>query len=184
MKKVEVTVYKFLELPEKVREKVKEKFSSHSGYFWSEEAIESLEALAKHFDGKLKDYSIDFFAGSYSNAIFEVPDEPLSKKEIAKRLKALGTYDKKTLKGHGDCKLTGVCHDEDAIDGFRRAFFQGEENLERLLQAGFRTWLKASQNDAEHEYSDEGFSETAEANEWEYFEDGRLATGYKNKGVQ
>ena len=64
--------------------------------------------------------------------------------EIRVMLKKLGTYNRRTLKGNGNCVLTGVCYDEDCIDGFRFAFIRKwvERDINALLQAAFDSFLK------------------------------------------
>src|SRR5438445_9084571 len=116
-----VTVYKFSELSDAAKTYAKEQYAERFGYSWSEEAFDSLKKLAEHFDGRLVNWSVDFFDGSDSSAEFEMLDE-MPEKEIRRRLETLGSYDRKTLKGDGECKLTGYVADEDAIDGFRFAF--------------------------------------------------------------
>ena len=170
MKTVEVKVYEFKELSEKAKEKAKQDHAAAWGYAWQDEAIASLKAMAEAFGAKLRDYEIDFFNSSYSCAKFDAPN--LSRREINKILTKLGSYDPKTLKGNGDCKLTGFCMDEDALDGFRRAFEGGESDLNTLLQAGFASWLKAVHADCECQYEDEQFAEHCEANGYEFNEDG------------
>lgn len=172
MRSVAVPILKFSELSEKAKQRAKEDSAALFGYRWSEEAIDILGKLAQHFDGRLKNYDIDFFGGSYSSAEFEMPDE-MSKAEIRRRLKGLGTFNRRTLHGHGDCKLTGMCLDEDAIDGFRIAFIRGKEtDLEKLMDAAFQSLFKACREDCDDEYTDERFSEHCDANEYEFHEDG------------
>ena len=183
MRKISVPIYKFSELSDKAKQKAKDDYAAIFGYNWSEEALESLKALASHFDGSLKDYSIDWFGGSYSYAKFDIPDE-MTKTEIKKRLKQLGSYNKKTLKGHGDCKLTGVFTDEAAIDGFREAFHEGETDLQKLLEEAFDSLLKECQKDCEASYEDEQFSETCEANDWEFYENGELVSTKKGRSPE
>ena len=173
MKTIEVKVYQFGELSEKAKERAKQKHAELFGYAWQDEAIASLKALAEAFGAKLKNYEVDFFNTSHSGATFDVPE--LSREEIRERLSSLGSYDPKTFKGNGGCKLTGYCADDDALDGFRQAFEGGESDLETLLQAGFDSWLKAAQTDCEDQYEDEQFGETCEANGYEFREDGRRA---------
>jgi hypothetical protein len=165
-------LYKFDELSPKAKERAKRNAEEAFGYSWADESIESLKALAKAFGGELKDYEIDWGGGTRSSAEFDMPDmEPT---QIEATLRGLGTYDEKTLKGHGACKLTGVFCDESAIDGFRQAWHAGERDLNALMQAAFETWLKDAQSDYEHEYSDEGFGETADANDWLFLESGEM----------
>lgn len=170
-----VNIYKFSELSEKAKQRVKDEFAANDGYVLSDEAMASINALAEAFGGKMCDYQIDWFGGSYSSAKFKMPCD-WSKADIRKKLMELGTYNKRTLKGHGECKLTGYCMDENAIDGFRIAFVRKKvTDLEELMDAAFDSWLKAAQADCEDYYSDEQFSEMCNANEYEFYEDGRIA---------
>ncbi len=169
-----ITVYKFSELSDKAKEHAKNKHAEAFGYAWADEAIESLLALANHFDGKLTKYSVDFFDCSGRDmASFDMPE--MEEDEIKELLNQLGSYNAKTLRGDGDCKLTGYCGDEDAIDGFRQAWHKGERNLDLLMDAAFDSWLKAAQLDCKDQYSDEQFEENSEANNYQYLENGKLA---------
>src|SRR5438105_1164258 len=100
-----ITVYKFAELSEAAKTYAKERSAEAFGYSWSEEAFDSLKKLAEHFDGRLVNWSVDFFEGSASSAEFDMPEE-MAEGEIRRRLEVLGSYNRKTLKGYGDCKLT------------------------------------------------------------------------------
>lgn len=175
MHTVEIGVYSFEELSEEAKDRVRENWKSIDGYNDHDEAMESLKHLAKHFGGELKDWEIDWFDGSYSHATFEMPDD-MEYDQVAQRLGALGTFNPETGCGHGDCELTGYCHDEWAIDGFRQHWIAyGEPDLDKLMQAAFKTWLKACQSDCEHQYSDEAMQENCEANGYEFYEDGEMA---------
>ncbi len=167
------TLYRFDELSETAKEHAKQREAEAIGYNWGDDAIESMKELAKHFGGKMRRWEIDWFASSYSSAEFEMPDD-WDFKRIETELMELGEYNPQTLRGNGDCKLTGMCADEDAIDGFRAAFISGELDLGQLMQAGFDTWLKACQADCEAQYSDEVFSENCEANDYWFDESGEL----------
>ena len=168
---MEIKVYRFSELTEKAKETAKYDYMAIFGYSWNDEAIDSLKALAEKFRARLTDYQIDWFGCSYSSAEFDAPE--MEREEIYEILETLGSYDKKTLQGNGDCKLTGFCMDEAAIDGFRRAFFAGETDLGALLQAGFDSWLKDCQSDAESQYEDENFGENCDANGYEFDKEGK-----------
>lgn len=170
MRVIPVKVYKFEELSDGAKEKAKQDYAAAFGFGYSDEAFASLKKLAEHFGGKLENYEVDFFAATYSQAHFDMPE--MSRCEIRKRLKNLGPFDPKTLKGLGECKLTGCCTDEYGIDGFRAAFYNGETDLQKLMQAAFKSWLKACQADAEDEYTNETFAEHCQANEYEFYENG------------
>lgn len=170
-----INVYSFAELSDKAKERAKQSYAADCGYRWADEALKSMNALAEHFGGAVKDWSIDFFASSYSSMDFDMPDD-MTAKEIRARLRELGTYDSKTLRGHGDCKLTGFCIDEDAVDGFRIAFVREKErDLGKLMRAAFVNWLKACQTDCDDEYSDEQLSEHCDANNYEFHANGDIA---------
>ena len=172
MRHAQVKVYKFSELSADAKERAKSDHAAALGYAWDDEAIDSLKALAVHFGGKVSDYEIDFWQTRPSHASFDMPE--LDEADIRAKLAELGSYDQKTLKGHGDCKLTGYCADEDAIDGFRAAFRKGESDLTALMDEAFDSWLKAAQADCEYQYSDEAFAEHCEANNYEFDESGEM----------
>ena len=142
------------------------------GYSWGKEALGSLKALAQYFGGRLSDWSIDWSDYNRSSAEFAMPD--LDHEEIAGLLAELGAYHPDTLRGLGDCKLTGYCADEDAIDGFRRAFMAGESDLGDLMQSAFDTWIRAAALDYESQYNDDEFGETCDSNAYEFDESGEL----------
>lgn len=171
MRTIEVKLYQFSELSEKAKEKAVEENASTQEYFWADDQIKSLQKFAEHFGAKLLKYEIDWLNNSYSFATFETPDEPHTAKELRALIVDMGTYDKKTLQGFGDCKFTGYCGDEDAADGARKAFFAGERDLNEILQAGFKTWFKAAVADFEYQLSEKGFEEYCEGNEIEFHED-------------
>lgn len=171
MKIIETKIYTFDELNDAAKEKARDWWRDGSDYAWGDDAIKSIEELAKHFGGKMKDWSIDWANSSYSSARFEMPE--MESELILNLLGQLGTYNPETLKGNGDCKLTGYCADEDAIDGFRKAFHAGERDLEKLMQAAFDTWLESAQSDYEYQNSDEQVGETILANEYTFTETGK-----------
>ena len=176
MKTIETKVYQFQELGKEakknalnnLRESMEER-----GYFWDQDAIKSLKKFAEHFGGELKDYSIDFLCPSQSSADFYAPED-ISAKELKELILSMGSFNKKTLKGLGDCKFTGVCFDEDAADGARKAFFDGERDLNKILQNGFKFWMSSTNQDYEYQLSDKGLIEDLESNDREFTEDGEI----------
>lgn len=174
MRTTTIPIYKFNELPRAAKDRAKHDYGALHGYVSSGEAFKSLTELAKHFGGTLANYWVDFFATSHSSATFDMGELP--QKEVKRRLDLLGSYNKTTLKGNGDCKLTGYCLDEDAIDGFRIAYMRdSERDLNALMQAAFTTWLNACQSDCASFYEDENFADHATANDMEFYEDGEAA---------
>ena len=166
-----VTLYKFSELSDAAKARAVTDYRTSEDYHFAEDAMGSIKALAEHFHGRVSDWSIDWLNSSPSSMRFNMPED-MERVEIQTRLDQLGTFNPDTLKGDGDCKLTGYCADEAAIDGFRAAFMAGESDLAVLMPAGYQTWLKDTQSDAEYQFSLEGYAEHAEANAREFTEDG------------
>lgn len=196
-----ILIYKFSELSAQAKERAKYDYKGQCGYSEEKAAIESLKAMAEHFDATVT-YEVDFFNCSHSSADFKVRRDALDigydnlpdgfqhhigssdatdddakaayEKWLKDKLDELGTYNPETLKGHGDGAMTGDSADDDAIDGFRKAWSEGERDLGKLLQAGFDSWLESAQSQAEAEYEDENFGDFCDANDKEFYEDGRV----------
>lgn len=152
----EVKVFQFSELSEEAQEGAIQKYYELFGYNWASDAIASLKALAERFGGKLANYDLDWQGAG--RATFSMPDsDEMDSGEISNRLYQLGTFNAATGKGNGDCKLTGYCADEDAIDGFRAAFTAGETDLQVLMQSAFKSWFNACKADCEDQLSPETF---------------------------
>lgn len=175
MKTIEITLYSFSELSEEAKKRAVENHAINAQFMGGDEAIETIEKIAEYFGSKLTRYEIDWTGCcSYSSALFDTDGIELSEKELKKLIKGMGSYNKETLKGNGDCKFTGVCYDEDFADGARKAFFDGERDLSKILEAGFRSLLKSCANEYEHELSEEAYSEQCEANETQFTKSGNI----------
>ena len=176
------TIYKFSELTDDAKENAKQSYAKNDDFPQGREALESLEKLAEHFGARLADYEIDYTNPSYSHAKFDTDHAPHDAGEIRAMLKKLGAYNRRTLKGLGDCVLTGVCYDEDGTDGFRFVFIRkGERDIDALLQAAFDSFLKSIQAEYAYQYTDEAFTENCEANGYEFDESGRMI--YRTKSA-
>lgn len=176
-KTITVTVYRFRELSADAQQRALIDAQSADAWGWAKDYLASLKALVRHFGGALSDYSIDWAGLSPSYATFDITrftgtSEESHEQWLADKLAALGDYNPDTFKGLGDCKLTGFCGDEDAIDGLRQAYMAGERDLNQLMQAAFDSWLKAAQADYADYYSVERYAEHADANNYWFTEDG------------
>lgn len=169
-KTITYTVFKFSELSDKAKDRALSDYLSAFGYDNEKDAMDSLKAGIEAFGCSLKDWEISWDQTSHSSIKLNCPE--MERVEIAKILDSLGSYNLDTLKGNGDCKLTGYCMDESFLDGVRIAFHHGERDLEKLMQEGFSSWLKDCQSD--FQYQCENFNETCEANEWVFLENGKL----------
>lgn len=166
-------VYSFDELSEKAKQKAINDYMNDESYFWGNDAIKSIEALAYKFNAQLKDYSIDWLVKCRSSWSFDVPYD-MDEDELKRIINSLGEYNKETLKGLGECVLTGTCFDEDAIDGLRKAYFKGERDINELLMSAMNSLYDACQYDYEQQWTEEYFSEFAEANGYQFLENGEL----------
>ena len=91
----------------------------------------------------------------------------------------LGDFNPSTLKGVGECKLTGVYSDEWLIDGAREAYFSApnincNNFLERIHIAALSSWKKEADEAATFQYTDEAVNEACGCNGYEFYMDGRL----------
>jgi hypothetical protein len=172
---IEKTLYKFHELSDDAKQGALASHNEHDTYAWSSEAIASIKALAEHFGGRLTNYGIDWLNPGRSSFKFDMPDD-MPVKEVRSLLKELGTYNKRTGKGHGQCKLTGYCADDDCIDGFRLAFRNDpKQSLDDLMHYAGEELLQSACRDYEHQLSEEAFAESCEANGYEFDEHGNMA---------
>jgi len=185
MREVTTKVCRYDELSDAAKEQARQDYAGTVGYLSGDEALDSIKKLAEHFGGRVTNYDIDWSGCcSHSSMEFDLPDD-MDAKEIESRLSKLGTFNPETLKGHGcwrmqkTCELTGVCYDEDAIDGFRKAWHEGERDLHKLMEAAFRSLLKQCHSEYECFYSDEdeAFAEHCEANDYEFYESGKPYRG-------
>ena len=176
MKTRTINVYEFSELSEEAKQTALENNANDAEYFWGDDAIKSLEGFMEHFNCSLSRYSIDWNE-KYRNEIkIDIPDymNDISVKELKQYINSMGSFNKKTLAGLGDCKFTGYCMDESACDGARKAFFKGERDLYTILYAGYESWYEDCNKDFEFQLSMEGYSEHCEANGYEFDEDGNM----------
>jgi len=174
MEEITINLYKFSELSQEAKDYAVARNAETDDYHWSSDALKSLKKFAEHFGAELKDYSIDYHNCSPSYVKFELPYEDYTSNELKKLIKDMGSFNKKTKRGLGDCKFTGVGSDEDAADGARIAYYAGERDLNELLQAGFRSWLKAAQSDYEYQLSEKGYAEYCDGNDVKFMSNGGI----------
>ena len=172
MKTKTINVYEFSELSDKAKENAISNYITYFEYGWGDEAIKSVEAFCEHFGCTVNNYSIDFLEPNRNN--FSISYAELEDGEIESLLNELGDYNKDTFKGLGDCKLTGVCFDEDVIDGFRTAWFNGERDLRELISEGISEWESSVRSDAEYQISEEGFADHCDCNNIEFNKEGEM----------
>jgi hypothetical protein len=199
MRTIKTNVYAFNELAEDAKEKAIEKFRDNDTEFaWSNEWMDSIKKGLEAFDAELSDWSIDCLCIGRSSYRISC-DEGLEITGQRLRTYLLNNYYSNffTCKPYGQyekrengkyrydrysniqytetcCPFTGFCGDEDFMDVFR-GFIKSPDNdrtLADLLKEAVEKTLYALQYDCEHQTSDEGITETIEANEYEFTADG------------
>lgn len=165
MKEYTAKAYRFSELSDKAQTKVIHWFME-DGYHLGDEALETIKRMAQAFDGKLTDYSIDWFGGHYSNVEFDMPD--YDKEDIAACFRRLDAREDKS------CPLTGVFFDISAIEEARKAFDKGVFSLTELMQIAADAVIDDAQKDCEASFTPEVMAENCEANDYWFDEHGRM----------
>lgn len=178
MKTLSINVYEYAELSLAAQRRARDWYIAGYEFPWANEYLASIKALAEKFDGEVKTWSVDWGDCNYSSMEFSMPGM-WREEDIAGVLASLGSFNVETMRGNGDCKLTGWAMDEGAIDGFRAAFFKargtnnGELDLELLMQAAFKSWLKEAQADYAYELTDEAIASACEANNYTFTLEGK-----------
>lgn len=190
-------VYRFAELPEEGKDSVRQRYRQEQ-FEEGHDAVKSLEALARHFGGRMVDWQMDWSNCSHSSAKFEMPtaedhaddfgheeeSEMAREQRVAEewrehlgaRLSEISSdFDPETLRSRGEQHLTGSYFDDAAVDAFRAGLVGGETDLDALMRAAFDAVLKVGQDEVEHRESDEWIGEDCEACDRWFYEDGRRA---------
>ncbi|MDD4354225.1 MAG: hypothetical protein PHN56_07275 [Candidatus Nanoarchaeia archaeon] len=176
MKTIEVKLYSFDELSEEAKEKALSKWAYSENYFWGDDAIKSIEKFMEHFNCSFDNYEIDWCEKYRNSFKITIPEymENISEDELKEYILSMGSFNPNTLNGHGDCKFTGYCADEDVADGARKAFFAGERNLHDILYAGYESWYTSVNADYEYQQTIEFYADHCEMNDYYFTENGEM----------
>jgi hypothetical protein len=195
------TVYKFNELSEAAKEKAHSEYLSHINYFWMDENIETLKTFADNFNITIKNYEYDTHNGFVSfslncdDNILELKGERLARyfwnnhfNEVF-RGKYYGKLVEDPKEKHGrrhvkryskvmyemNCP-TGYCIDYDILQPLYDFMHKPYDvDIESLFDKCFDAWLKAVHSDLQWQESMEYFEDHAEANDYDFEEDGSIA---------
>ena len=177
MRTEETKIYKFEELSEEAKERaLKAWVDSIHEFFWMDEYFDSIKEGIRAFDCTLDDYNIDWLDTSRSS--FKVNSWGLE--EFMTRDRDLGTIlnedYKNKIYSEGGCPFTGFCGDEDFLDPIR-AFLKNpdkETTMEELMDDCVYSVLLAASKEAEHQTTEEYFTDHADADGFEFTEDGKM----------
>lgn len=170
MKVIKTKVYTFDELNDKAKEKALQWWYESFGYPWGDEAIETIKKFVALFNGKVKNYSIDYQNASRSSVGIQWPDGMI---EDMPGIRAYKWIVNNKIPISGDCPLTGVCFDEHALDSVRDFLKNPKgETIREIVEDGIKNVLKAVEKDFEHQAYGEGAIESILANEYTFTENG------------
>lgn len=188
MRTVETKIYKLDELSVFAQEKAHNEYLARRDYDFSE-AMESIKEGLKHFGFKLVDWDIDYYRAS--NAWFKIEytqnhynENDREDLEGARLWKCLHNqnflqyfckYDRKYKPLlDGNCPFTGITYDEDFLYPIKE-FMQRPSsviNFKELMKDCVRSVLKSIEEEYDYQSSFEYFKEEAEANGYEFHDDG------------
>jgi hypothetical protein len=198
MRTATIKVYKVDELSEKAKEKAFNDFCCTSDYFSASENESTLKEFENLFPIKVKQWEYGF-QGSYIN--YEFTDDEIEELSGIRLLKYLynnywtdlfkgkyyskgryidGKYTYKSRRSKAIfehcCVLTGYCIDDDILDPIYNFLKKPEAHItfNDLMDDCLQSWIKACENDYEAYFSMESFEDMAQANEWEFKENGEM----------
>lgn len=155
MRTIEIKVYKFNELTERVKDRVRDSFRSRGDLFgWDAEWQDSLRAFCDKFGVKIKEYNVGYRGTDITTDAENNHFRGIRFKDIDK-----------------DESLTGYCGDSAFLYPFSDEWKRSGSALvafKHALYEGLKEW----ENDRDHAYSDEAIDEFIEINEYEFTEDG------------
>jgi hypothetical protein len=162
MKIKNVAVYSFDELSDSSKSQVLAYFRGRVDYPWFSDALESIKAFVEHFHGRILDYSI---GGEVYRSYVKTTIDPSYFRGV--KLKDIDHTQMPT--GYIlDCTLWGTMKEEFSKTG--DAFYAFQQAIESALAD--------IASDVEYQYSDEAIIESIEINDYEFTEDGEIASKY------
>lgn len=171
MRVIETKVYTFDELSDKAKEKALQWWYESFEYPWGDEAIETIKAFVALFHGKVKDYSIDYQNANQSTVDIQWPDDCL---EDMFGLRAYKWIVNNKIPVSGDCPLTGMCFDKNALDPVRDFLKNPKgKTIREIVEDGIHNVLKCVEDDFEYQAFGEGAIESISANGYTFTENGK-----------
>jgi hypothetical protein len=172
-----VEIFTFDELPEAIREKVRDNFrQSPDLWGWQMEHWESGQAFSRIAPIDIRE--ADFSYGQVSIRWTDSDEvKSLSGLRAWKWLSNNKWFEWAHKNKRGDCTLTGYCADclfADAIAEYESNPMSTPELMQVFYEAA-QSWVHGGRRDLEYSYSDEAIDETIEANEYEFYSDGDMA---------
>lgn len=178
MRTIETTLYQFDELDESAKDRARENFRS-SGRLddidqWN---WQDASASRKAF---LDEFNAEFRQGRYGSECVRIPvdswSNPMGDLEYVRLWKYLNANHAGCISKIGHCQFTGVCWDEDLLDGIAEFMHKPyRTDFESLLYSCCEDLRIAVEREIEYQNSDEAIDESIRANEYEFNQDGSIA---------
>lgn len=166
MRTVQEKIYKFEELEETIQEKIISRWRDNDYYHEADENIGTINKLEKIFS-----ISVDFSYGG-NNSYIRFSGN-LDAEETAKDF-FLSYYSLREWKDFSEnCKLTGYYTDSclsPIIETIESDIGEIEETIQEVLD----NWLTICEKDFDYWLSEEDIREEIKANEYEFYENGKL----------
>lgn len=157
MRQAAITIYKFNELPEKIREKILRDWSANSYEDYSEE-FDSIKAFCDYFNVKLINYEIGaYYPLEYRTDATMDNFRNRKLKEFQRDYMPTGYW--------LDCSLWNTFYDHFKSTG------DAKESFDAGLRQGFLNLVK----EMEYRLSDEFIIECINDNDYEFYDDGTMA---------
>ena len=158
MKTVELKVYNVNELGDDARENAWRKYPLDE-YFWLDEGLDSAKAFAALFGASIVRWELGAWRHSFIDSDIN--------QDMVRGIKPA------SIPKPDDCPLTGYCMDYTALKAFHDHVAKSGDVLGAVV-AGLDALASAIQADCEYRDSLEYWTELAEANGWQFFEDGTM----------
>lgn len=157
MRQQTITIYKFNELPDSVKENARSWYRQNQEFHWSDESLQSIYTFCDHFGIRITQISV---------SPYSTPDYDADYFNSHFRCLRLRDFQR-------DFMPTGYCLDCDLwqtfYDEFKRTS-SAKKAFDAALWAGFKAW----RDDMEHQCSDEYIDKHLEINEYEFDEFGNF----------
>ena len=162
MKIKNIAVFTFAELSDSAKGQVLAHFRERVDYPWFSDALDSIRAFVKHFHGDVMDYQI-------GSGVFRSYVKTTVNRSYFRGVKLKDIDHTQMPTGYIlDCTLWGTMKEEFSKTG--DAFYAFEQAIESALAD--------IASDVEYQYSDEAIIESIEINDYEFTEDGEIASKY------
>jgi len=187
MRTIEQEVYSFDELSEGAKERaVTDYWNERPGYAWERENLDSLKKFYDVFSSLVKSGN-----RNWSDVCIIGDDNVMELSGIRAATYLWNNYKDDLYEGkyyykggrsrHSkiqlmhDCVLTGYYMDEEILEPIYEFLKKPDQRtIEDIMQECVESWRIASEKDYEYQQTQAWFAETAEANDWEFTEDGKF----------